>query len=1091
MTHDDDRDPLDLLAEEFTTALRNGEPPDVESWAASHPDQADAIRELFPTIVAMEEIKEATHASRPTVVLPGTVERLGDFRILGEIGRGGMGVVYEAEQESLGRRVALKVLPPLRDPRRQRRFERETRMAARLHHTNIVPIYGVGEAEGFSYYVMPVIRGVGLDVVIDAMHGELEGEASETFSRAAALSGMTPADAVRALRTGWFQPADRRSTSTDGSATSVDVPLESWVAPTSAPADPGPPLDPRARYWRSVADIGRQVADALAHAHHLGVLHRDVKPANLLLDAQGVVWVTDFGLAKAVGPDAGLTHSGDLVGTLQYMAPEQLHGAYDARSDIHALGLTLYELLTLTPAYSAGDRGTLLKRVAESSPARPSMLRQGIPRDLETIVIKAIQPDPAHRYQSADEFRTDLEAFLEDRPIRARRATMVEHGWRWCRRNKLVASLAGIALFAVVGAAITGWTAWATTRVASQRAERNLSLAKKTLEGVFDRIAGPDTLELVVDDTGTSTTSSGDEEDTTLVGSAPLTVSEADAALLEQMLGFYDQFAESNAEDAGLRLDTAKAYRRVGDIQMKLGRADAAIEAYERALSTLLLLDDGSGNHAITIAATRNDLGEARRASAIAATRKGEAQRASGGFEAAHSQHDQALELLSSLGDSASARFERARCHEDLGILMRMGRPVDRRPRGGAQAGTSDERREQGLAHLTEAQRIYDELAAEQPDNPTIELAAVRAGLTLGLSMSFARGPRRGGEANRDDEGQRVLRQSIQRLEALAAEHPGVTAYQAELANTYGWMLRFRRRGDPSDDLVDKALALAESLHQTAPDDERYRQLLATALSRRAERSLAEPIANTPVEQLVAARVDLARAVTLDRFDVGAHREWFQVLEALGDHERALFEREQWLTAMLHELDSDTERDPRRLQVVWREVRTLVRDLRADGKDDRAERIEQAATALEDATVERLTADTPGNDNRRRLFAAMLAGRAERSLPRDLESATPAQLQSARRDLELAIRLDDSSFAARRHLADVLERLGEHDLAETQRRRWITDLKKVVAGEEEPGRGMRRGLATELRALADALRARGDDAGATDADAKADQLGPR
>jgi WD40 repeat protein/tetratricopeptide (TPR) repeat protein len=207
-----------------------------------------------------------------------------------------------------------------------------------------------------------------------------------------------------------------------------------------------------------VARIGMQVADALAHAASQGVLHRDIKPSNLLLDNTGNVWVTDFGLAKADTDGDDLTHTGDVVGTLRYMAPERFNGKGDLRSDICSLGLTLYEMLALRPAFDETDRNKLVKEVMHGEPARPRKVNRGVPRDLETVVLKAIARDPAHRYQTPAEMAEDLKRFVEDRPVRARRISEGERLWRWCRRNPLVASLlAGIVLVFLAGFAGVFW----------------------------------------------------------------------------------------------------------------------------------------------------------------------------------------------------------------------------------------------------------------------------------------------------------------------------------------------------------------------------------------------------------------------------------------------------------------------------------------------------------------------------------------------------------------------------------------------------------------------------------------------------------
>ena len=198
-----------------------------------------------------------------------------------------------------------------------------------------------------------------------------------------------------------------------------------------------------------MARIGVQVAEALAYAHGQGVLHRDIKPSNLLLDREGNVWVADFGLAKATGTD-DLTHTGDIVGTVRYMAPERFHGESDARSDLYALGLTLYELLALRPAFDESDRASLIRQVTQEDPPRLRRLNGRVPRDLETIIHKAIAREPGQRYASAKAMADDLARFLDGRPILARRVSTTERVYRWCRRNPVVAGLLGMVAALVV-----------------------------------------------------------------------------------------------------------------------------------------------------------------------------------------------------------------------------------------------------------------------------------------------------------------------------------------------------------------------------------------------------------------------------------------------------------------------------------------------------------------------------------------------------------------------------------------------------------------------------------------------------------------
>jgi len=382
-----------------------------------------------------------------------------------EVGRGGMGVVYEAEQMSLGRFVALKLLPAqlTATGRERERFLREAKTAAKLHHTNIVPVFGFGEADGTPYYAMQFIRGQGLDAVIDELKGQAAGAhaayGDSTVTRAANLA--------RSLVTGDFaSPEAADATGTFAPACEPlqrPGPLPKPGAETVARADTGVPsrvaqsgVAPahRARPSRDtlmhgIARIGVQVAQALDHAHAQGVLHRDIKPSNLLLDAYGNTWVTDFGLAKAEGlPE--LTRAGDVLGTLRYMPPEAFEGAFDARGDVYALGLTLYELLALRPAFDESDRRKLLKLVCESAPPPLRKVAPHVPRDLATIVHKAIQRDPARRYQTAAALAEDLQRFLDDRPIAARPVSALEHGWRACRRNPVLSGMGAAALCGLV-----------------------------------------------------------------------------------------------------------------------------------------------------------------------------------------------------------------------------------------------------------------------------------------------------------------------------------------------------------------------------------------------------------------------------------------------------------------------------------------------------------------------------------------------------------------------------------------------------------------------------------------------------------------
>ncbi len=454
-----DRNPVERLAEEFVARKRRGEKPTLSEYTDKYPELAAEIRDLFPALLMMEDLGDSLQGTTGPHIGAGlTVSQLGDYRILREVGRGGMGVVFEAEQLSLGRRVALKVLPrhTLKNDQQVRRFEREARAAARLHHTNIVPVFGVGRHEETHYYVMQFIQGLGLDGVIQELRRLRAGQASPAPPAADAPAVQHVA---QSLLSGIF-PVEAPSPEPGKAAAPPPPPpqtADSTVPRLPEGSDLSNVSGTDRRYWRSVARIGVQVAGALEYAHVQGILHRDVKPSNLLMDTKGTVWVTDFGLAKA-GEEDALTDTGDVVGTLRYMAPERFRTSGDARSDVYSLGLTLYELLALRPAFTQRDRPQLVQQVLQEEPPHLRTLNRAVPRDLVTIVHKAIAKEPRQRYARAADLAADLQRFLDDRPILARPVSNLEVAWKWIRRRPGVAALLALLFLAILaGLSAFGW----------------------------------------------------------------------------------------------------------------------------------------------------------------------------------------------------------------------------------------------------------------------------------------------------------------------------------------------------------------------------------------------------------------------------------------------------------------------------------------------------------------------------------------------------------------------------------------------------------------------------------------------------------
>ena len=554
--------------EEYLAALEAGQRPDRRAFLSAHADVASALAGCLDSLDMMhaaapqlKPVEEARAIASNFTSMP-----LGDFRILREIGRGGMGVVYEAVQLSLDRRVALKVLPfaAALDPKHLHRFKNEAQAAAHLHHTNIVPVYAVGCERGVYYYAMQFIEGKTLASLIhDLRRAEgldidpilVESDASTRSGRAAEAEPMkaeSPAQQVTLP------------------CPVIPLPLPAAETVRMAPAASTEHSSRGPAFFRTMARFGVQAAEALEHAHQQGIIHRDVKPANLLLDDQDHLWIADFGLARSQN-DAGLTTTGDLVGTIRYMSPEQAlakRGLIDHRTDIYSLGATLYEGLTLEPVFSGSDRQEVLRQIASDDPRPPRSTRPGIPRELETIVLKSLAKTPEERYGTAQELADDLRRFLEDRPILARRPTWPERTAKWLRRHRGIAvSVVAILVLAVVGLTVSTIMIaqeQARTHAALQaeadqraRAEANFKRAREVLDylaevGKVDMAGMPEAQEVR-------------------------------RKLLEAACNYYQEFIDQHPDDPSIAKELAESHVRMAGILSEIGSQAEALAAAERA----------------------------------------------------------------------------------------------------------------------------------------------------------------------------------------------------------------------------------------------------------------------------------------------------------------------------------------------------------------------------------------------------------------------------------------------------------------------------------------------------------------------------
>jgi eukaryotic-like serine/threonine-protein kinase len=535
LSHDDESR-LFAAVREYQAALEAGQRPSRQQFLARYPDLAEPLADCLGGLELVHRATPHLHEPPPTTDLePLPSMPVGDFRIVREIGRGGMGVVYEAVQLSLGRRVALKVLPfaATLDESRLQRFKNEAHAAAQLHHNNIVPVYATGCDRGLHYYAMQMIDGQPLSLLLKELRALAELEAS-----------AEPNPPARALATAMLSGLETPKESKRDTSAYQQTPGDAADILSRSPTSASRTIKGRnASFYRTVARLGMQAAEGLEHAHQMGVVHRDIKPANLLLDGRSNLWITDFGLAL-FHAEAGLTRTGNLIGTLCYMSPEQVAGdkvLLDHRTDVYSLGVTLYELLTLRPAFSGDDPGRVVERIRRDDPPPPRSFDRFIPAELETILLKTTAKNPAERYATAKELAEDLERFLKDRPIHARRPSWPERLRKWSRRHPSVVWAGVVVLMlTVAGLLVNSWMVRQERRKAQERAYVAEHRFHQALEAV-------DLLIRVA------------EEE--LADQPPL--NPLHRRLLEGALEYYQSLSEERSEDPQDQIELGRAQERV------------------------------------------------------------------------------------------------------------------------------------------------------------------------------------------------------------------------------------------------------------------------------------------------------------------------------------------------------------------------------------------------------------------------------------------------------------------------------------------------------------------------------------------------
>lgn len=734
---------------EFLVSRKSGIEIDIDAFCSSHPAIASELRDAIQDYVGIvEQALDQKHA-RPApseeskrALAAGSV--LGDFRIIRELGRGGMGVVYLAEQISLPRQVALKVLAPFMTSASAdaERFRAEARAAATLSHPGIVKVLAIGSEGDTLYFAMELVDGVGLDRVLERLRANL----------------LLPVDAVS-------------------------------IAPLFGENADGGSSPWRGSYANAMVRMIAEVAEALEHAHRRGVIHRDVKPSNILLRRDGSAVLTDFGLARAAG-SASLTQTGHLLGTPGYLAPERVGARSqvgDARCDVFSLGVTLYECLTLRRPFEGATPGEVLANILLRDPIEPSRLGARVPRDVSTIVLKALEKSPLRRYTSAAAMAEDLRAYLDGRAIRARPLGPLGRLVRTARRRP-AASAAVVLAFLLFGGGPMAFGlreqvhtkriehALKEEQAARERAEADFQMASEAIHRMLIRVSQERLLYVPK-------------------------MESVRREILEEARTLYEEFLKRHEGVLSLRREVAYAYYQVGEIRSRLGETDGVLEPLAKAEELLC----ACGAEAADEPKLVEELARVRVASGAELLHQGEAAEAA-------SELEQAIELL---------RRGLARAPNELCLLRALGdglRALGDARRACGRAEEAERAQSEAVATIREvlsleasqsrdsrialaaalaqwaitlldrgdaaaaivafdsAIELRDALSREAPTGQ--ELVSGLEGLHVGIANALAR-------AGRYSDAKARLVAGLERLQRFIEEYPGAIVLRSDLAGTF------------------------------------------------------------------------------------------------------------------------------------------------------------------------------------------------------------------------------------------------------------------------------------------------------------------